>query len=760
MTKASAIALAVCGAFALSAPIAEARITRIEIDPARSQSPTFGGYSWPGVGQYEKVVGIAYGEVNPRDRQNRDIVDIEFAPRNARGNVEYAFNFYILKPIDLKKGARKMMYEPPNRGGKTWAALGRITVPALANGDDPGSAITDPTVLANSFLMPRGYTIGWSGWEDLDSLDNADFNATASLPIARNRDGSSITGPSYEYIVTGGSSSALSYAAADTDKSKATLTHRVHLNDLPEVVPAFGSSACATATVCWDYNATGTPGTAIRLRSPVGASVNFIANDIYEFAYIAKDPKVNGLGFAAVRDWMEFLRYKRRDDHNNPNPLARHIKRVYTEISSQPGRLLNDFRHLGFNETEGGKKAFDGHMQWIAAGNGINMNYRFSQSGRTERNRQNHLFIEGRFPFANVMTHDPITGKTDSRYKSCERTDTCPLGMEIYSANEYWVKAASLLHTTPDGTRDLRDSPYTRNYFMSSMRHGTAATPGGIPGTPPSRGACQQSDNPLNSAPVQRALFIALDEWATKGKRPPASRVPKLRNGTLVPPLPQSGMGFPNIPSPFLDIPGPFVTYTGLKTTRYHFDYGLNFYETGIATINPPVFPFTTPSYQDNPANGPIYPSFIPKTDRDGNDIAGVRLPDVTVPLATYTGWALRRGVHANDGCEAAGQFIPFAMNAAQRAANDPRPSVAERYPTFGDYHRKIVRAVEEMVEDRLLLCEDVEAQLTRLVAAGLTRGVPPPEGGVLPAVQLPKQCLAGKDKDRDDDDDDDDDDD
>ena len=726
---------------------ADARITRIEIDTARSQSPTFGGYSWPEVGQYEKVVGKAFGEVNPHDRQNRGIVDIEFAPRNARGNVEYSFNFYILKPIDLKKGARRMMYEPPNRGGKTWAALGRVTVDPGGNGDDPGSAITNPTVLANSFLMPRGYTIAWSGWEDLDTLDNASFNSTASFPVAKfaptpaNPTGT-ITGPSYEYIVLGApaASVALTYPAATLDKTKATLTHRVHLNDAPQVIPAAG----------WNYNAAGT---AISL-----ASGNFIANDIYEFAYTAKDPKVNGLGFAAVRDWMEFLRYERRDDYNNPNPLARHIKRVYTEISSQPGRLLNDFRHLGFNETESGRKAFDGHMQWIAAGNGINMNYRFSQSGRTERNRQNHLFIEGRFPFANVMTHDPITGKTDSRYKSCERTDTCPLGMEIYSANEYWVKAASLLHTTPDGTRDLPDSKFTRNYFMSSMRHGTAASPAG-PGTLPSRGLCQQADNPLNSAPVQRALFIALDEWATKDKRPPASRVPKLRDGTLAPPLPQSGMGFPNIPSPFADTPGPLVTYTGLKTTRYHFDYGLNFYETGIATINPPVFPFTTPAYQDNAGNGPIYPSFIPKTDSDGNDIAGVRLPDVTVPLATYTGWALRRGAQASDGCEAAGQFVPFATTQAVRLqTNDPRRSVAERYTTFGDYHRKIVRAVEDMVEDRLLLCEDVEAQLTRLMQAGLVRGVPAPVGGVLPAVQLPQQCFKDKHHDRDDDDGDDDD--
>ena len=741
MKRSMLLALAVSATFA--APFAEARITKIEIDTARSQSPTFGGYSWPGVGQYEKIVGKAYGEVNLHDRQNRVIVDIELAPVNSRGNVEYSFNFYILKPIDLEKGARKMMYEPPNRGGKTWAALGRVTVDPGGDGDDPGSAITNPTVLANSFLMPRGYTIAWSGWEDLGTLDT--FNASAHFPTATvpptpaNPTGT-ITGPSYEYIVVGAAASsvALSYPAATLDKTQATLTHRVHLNDAPQVIPASG----------WNYNAAGT---AISL---VGGT--FVANDIYEFAYTAKDPRVNGLGFAAVRDWMEFLRYKRRDDHGNANPLARHIKRVYTEISSQPGRLLNDFRNLGFNETESGKKAFDGHMQWIAAANGINMNYRFSQSGRTERNRQNHLFIEGRFPFANVMTHDPITRKTDSRYRSCEQTDTCPFGMEIYSANEYWVKAASLLHTTPDGTRDLRDSPFTRNYFMSSMRHGTAATPAGTPsGTPPGRGLCQQSDNPLNSAPVQRALFIALDEWATKDKEPPHSRVPKLRDGTLVPPLPQSGMGFPNIPSPFADTPGPLVTYTGLKTTRYHFDYGLNFYETGIATVNPPLFPFRTPSYQDNPGNGPIYPSFIPKTDSDGNDIAGVRLPDVTVPVATYTGWALRRGVHANDGCESSGQFIPFAMTEAVRGS-DPRPSVAARYPTFAAYHGKVRRALNGMVSDRLLLCEDAGTEEARLMQVGLTRGVPPPAGGVLPAVELLAACEPkhhGKDDNDDDDD-------
>src|SRR4029434_5141961 len=189
---------------------------------------------------------------------------------------------------------------------------------------------------------------------------------------------------------------------------------------------------------------------------------NFVANDIYEFSYKAKDPKVTGIGFAAVRDFNSYLRYSTNAD----NPMAGDITRIYTEISSQPGRMLNDFRHLGFNEDEQGRKVFDGNMQWISAGSGIGMNYRFSQSGRTERNRQDHLYGENLFPFANVSTTDPFTGITASRYDACQMTNTCAFGVEIYSANEYWVKTASLLHTQPDGSADLPDSQYTRNSFM------------------------------------------------------------------------------------------------------------------------------------------------------------------------------------------------------------------------------------------------------------------------------------------------------
>jgi alpha/beta hydrolase family protein len=709
--------------------LSEARVVSVQMS-----APTiaFGGYSWPGVGQYVKITGVAYAEVDPNDSRNSIIVDIGLAQmqaapgqpgRTASGKVAYLFNFYILKPANLSavdhtlNGYGKVMYEPPNRGNKTWTALGRVS----GGGNDPASIVdTAANPLAIAFLMKRGYTLVWSGWEPLVPLASlgTSLTASAALPVAKNPDGSTITGKAYEYNApgAGATSISLSYPAADTsDKTTPILTHRVHLDDMPAVV----------SPMSWTYNA---GGTAISLLPP---GTPLVANDIYEFSYMAKDPTVAGLGFAAVRDWNSWLKYATVDDLGNANPLANYITNIYTEISSQPGRLLNDFRHLGFNEDESGRKVLDGLMQWIAAGSGIGMNYRFSQSGRTERNRQDHLYAENLFPFANVPQTDPFTGITDSRYAKCQATWTCPLGVEIYSGNEYWVKSASLLHTTADGSRDLPESPYSRDYFMSSMQHGGAAFPIGDPSTLstriPGRGACQQRTNPLNSAPVQRALFLALDKWSTQGIPAPDSRVPRLFNGTMTLP---ANTGFPtNIPDPFMETANGKVTYTGLKTTRYRLLMGDSFYSMGIPSAFPPPI---MPPYEINTAvpivsvNGPIYPSFVPITDSDGNDIPGLRLPDVTVPLATYTGWALRSGVWHNDGCEGSGQFIPFAPTAAARAASgDPRPSVAERYPTFTDYDNKVINAMNAMIQERTLLCEDAPSERDRLRSRAADLGVP-----------------------------------
>ena len=476
-----------------AATVAQARITSIQI---LSRGTAFGGYSFPLIGQYEFITGIATGEVDPTDQQNALITDIALAPRNQRGNVVYQHNFYILKPLDLSHGNHKMMYEPPNRGSKTYQTLNNTPT-----GTNDPQALTDPDVLQSSFLWSRGYTTVWSGWENnLGPLTG--LVATASLPVATGPGNATITGPGYEYIVSPGATYTLAYPAASGTQGapNATLTHRVHLDDPPQPVPASG----------WAY--TDATNTAIKLTTG-----SFITNDIYEFSYIAKNPTVNGLGLAAIRDFNAFLRFAKADDAGTPNPLAGDVQRIYTETSSQPARTLNDFVHLGFNEDEQHRKVFDGMMQWIGAGDGLNMNYRWSQTKRTERNRQEELYLEGLYPFANVPTYDPISNSIDWRYKRCEETRTCPLATEFYSANEYWVKAGSLMSTDPTGRFDLPDHPLTRLYFLSSKQHGGA-------GDPTSKGLCQQFLNPLDSAPVAAR---AVGPISTSDGRPRASPPPE-----------------------------------------------------------------------------------------------------------------------------------------------------------------------------------------------------------------------------------------
>src|SRR5262245_2379914 len=219
-------------AMLLMPALSEARVISVQMS-----TPTiaFGGYAWPGVGQYEKITGVVYAEVDPADPRNAIIVDIGLAQtqagggqpgKTASGTVAYLFNFYMLKPVNLHQvdpslnGYGKVMYEPPNRGNKTWTALGRVT----GGGNDPAT-ITDPAILANSFVTPRGYTLVWSGWEPLVPLANLGTSLTAAtaLPVAKNADASTITGPAYEYSAGGGAVISLSYPAATLDKTKATL---------------------------------------------------------------------------------------------------------------------------------------------------------------------------------------------------------------------------------------------------------------------------------------------------------------------------------------------------------------------------------------------------------------------------------------------------------------------------------------------------------------------------------------------------------
>jgi hypothetical protein len=637
---------------------------------APSQMPTFAGTSFGPVGTYDKIRGTATGALDPKDPKNAVITDIALAPVDANGLVEYNMDFYILKPTDLTKGNHKVFFELPNRGGKQYGPLN-----LSAGGNDPTTAADAGT----AFLQNQGYTIVWGGWESTVSRANNSMGVTT--PVAMNADGSSITGPVYEYLESDAANTlsfTTTYNTNTTDTTQATLTVKAHLTDAPTTIPSTG----------WTWTS---PNTIALL--PAGTA--FTQSAIYELVFTAKDPWVAGIGLAAIRDLASFLRNATTDvTSGTANPLAGDVKRMVSFGSSQPARTMNDFVWLGFNQDLNGLQVFDGVFNWVAGGDGVAINYRFEQSGMTERNRQQHFYPEGIFPFAYATISDPLTGKTDGRDSRCSVSNTCPLVMNIDSANEYWVKAGSMLHTDASGN-DLPDAPNFRTYLISGSQHGG-------PGAANSLGVCQQFLNPTDQFPALRALFVDLDEWID-GTAPPPSMVPRRSDGTAVfasttanSPLgigvvSQSALGFPSIPG---------VLFTGLITVHNVFNWGPQFDQGIIANAIPQ-------------ATGKVYPNFVSKVDVDGNEIAGIRLPPVAVPVATTAGWNLRAtALGGPDGCESSGTSIPFAPDMPTRmglvAGVDPRLSLTERYGTHAAYAAAVAQSANGLATQRFLLPIDV----------------------------------------------------
>jgi Alpha/beta hydrolase domain len=663
--------LSLTGAALCGAPSAQARVTQVVI--TATETPTFGGKSFGAAGQYERVSGQIVGEVDPKDPLNAIVVDIDLAPKNPNGTVTYSTDFQILRPIDRAKGNKRLIYEITNRG--------RTNVLETLNDSKTGNDTATSGDAGNGFLMRQGYIVLESGWDFSAPRNGKLF--TATVPVAKNPDGSSITGPNTEeFVIDKGATPAsqrLTYPAASAEKSKASLTVRRNYADAPIPVPATD----------WDY--VDAKLNAVKLTSGnFGAAGSFGPTALYEFTYVAKDPVVASLGLAAIRDIATYLRNAETDDKGVPNPLAGDVAFIYSFCSSQPCRTMHDYVQLGFNQAEraagAAPPAFDGILNWKAGGSGLFINYRFSQPVRTHRQHIARWTPEYQFPFADQKLTDTVTGKTDFRLRRCEATATCPKIFEANSSNEYWAKASSMMQTDSLG-HDLGGVANVRYYLLASLPHGAGNGPG----------ICAQPRNPLRPNAALRALLVDLDAWVTAGTAPPADRLPRVADGTLAPPLPQDASGFPRIPG---------VVYNGVHHTGDLWDFGPDV-DKGFVSVLPPRL------------IGTPYPVFVPKADADGNDIAGVRLPEVAVPVATYTGWALR--ADGLDGCDAAGQKIAFARTKAERlAAGDPRPSLEERYADHGAYVSAVTRAAQALKAERFLLDEDAAAATAAAQAASV----------------------------------------
>lgn len=653
---------------ALSGADATAEVVRFEI--LEVQSPTFDGRAFGHVGQYEKIIARAFLAVDPDHPRNAGIVDLNLAPRNDAGRVQFVADVMILKPIDLDLGNRRILYGVVNRGRN-------LTVGLL--NDAPRS--NNPTTAAdagNGYMMREGYTLVWSGWQG--DLAPGDGRLRLEVPIV-----SDVTGPNTDEFIFDHTDSPvvvpLSYPVANLDPDRATLTIRQHEHDRPVMPPGLSFEYSQPA-------AGGTPTPRVRhivLHRPTG----YDAGAIYEFTYPARDPAVMGLAFASTRDVVSFLRREVSDAGGQPNPLAPRgapsVRYAYSLGVSQSGRFLRDFLYQGFNQDEQGRMVFEGIMPHVAGSRKTFTNARWAQPGRYSRQHETHLTPGDQFPFSYGVLTDGLTGKRDGIFARCLADGGCPKVIHTDTSTELWQARSSLVVTDTAGA-DIDLPPNVRAYLFGSAPHS-----GAIDGVPQPTPTCQHLRNPLHAGAPMRALLHALNRWQSDGVAPPASRYPSRRAGTLVSADPAS-LDFPLIPT---------VAYRGrvneLRVTNY--------------TERPPTV-------------GMPYPVYVAKIDADGNDVAGIRLPAVQVPRGTYLGWNQRRSGHAKGAlCSTTGSYIPFAETRSDRlATGDPRLSVEERYPTPHLYAQELHRAVDQLVTDRLLLAEDSERMVAPLRANRLGR--------------------------------------
>ncbi len=607
-----------------------AQITGFDLDVV--ESPALGGRSFGEIGRYERLRGVVSGEVDPADPRHAHIVNLDRAPRNAAGRVEYRATVEIHRPIDMRRWNRAIFHTVSNRGG---------------------AGAAEPALLERGFAFVR---VGWQG--DLTATDS---NIVARLPVASNADGSPIVGPALEEFIFNDaepvSRGRLTYPAATIEPRGGMLSVRA-TQDAERRRPA---------DLRWRY----VSDREIEIDRPAG----YDGGAIYEFIYEAKDPIVLGLGFAAMRDAISFLRYATADRDGNPNPLAAPGLPV-TAISlgiSQSGRMLRDFLYQGFNEDVDGRIVFDGMHPNIAGSRKTFTNYPFGQPGRWQKQHEDHVYPGDQFPFTYATLTDPLSGRTDGLQERCRASNTCPKIVHSDGEAELWQARASLVVTDPTGGHiDLPDN--VRVYLLAGTQHGGGP---GVHTGPSSRGICRNPSNPLALADTRTALSVALYEWVANGVAPPPSRFPTVADGGLVA---ASDLEFPAIPA---------VEYSGSYNPLHLADH----------RSLPPMY-------------GDAYRVLVGRIDADGNMVDGVRHPNLAVPVGTHTGWNLRRAGFGEGGqCAGAGSFIPFAATEADReASGDPRPSFEARYPTRAAYVQATSEAADRLVEERLLLPGDAKA--------------------------------------------------
>ncbi len=649
------------------------------------REPFAGGRSFGEVGPYEKLVGVARFAVDPGHPRNRWIIDLDKAPRNSAGKVEFQADIYLLVPKQPEKGNGAIFYDVNNRGNKL--ALGMF---------NSGGGGNDPNDAGNGFLFRRGYTIVWCGW--IGEVLPGNHRLLLHAPVAT-ENGEPIKGLVRFEMVTDSPAESLplsrreghgSYSPTKEGEARATLTWRMRETDKRVPIPREQWQLERKPLPPVEQ---GVPGALGQIRCKLAGG--FRPGYIYELICECQDPVVQGLGYAATRDLISYLRYedtKQNPLHKTDGKLA--IDRAIGFGVSQSGRFLRNFLYLGVNADEKDRKVFDGLMPHVAGGGLGFFNHRFAQPTRHNGQQEEHLYPGDAYPFTYSESPQAFVRATDGKVVELNRNEGIltrlrsdnprfiPKIMHTQSAAEYWHRSGSLVHTDSLGRKDAAIPDEVRIYAFGGTQHGPAADP-------PGRGIADNLNNPADYRPLLRALLDALDLWVRDGKVPPPSVYPRIDQKTLVH-WRQEDSGFPALPG---------VRYPELIQRPPVLDYGPDFATRGIISLEPPRL------LGD-------YVVKVPRSDADGNDLGCLLPPEVAVPLATYTGWNLRRRDAGAEGMLASltGSYLPFPRTAAERkATGDPRRSVAERYGTFEQYKKRCAAACAELVKRRYLLQEDAD---------------------------------------------------
>ena len=638
-----------------------ARVVRVEVV---SRDAVLNGKSFGDAGAYERITGRIYFSVPVNNPHNQRIVDLKRAVNLKNGEVEFSSDFVALRPKESGKGNGSMILESPNRG------YSRII--SVVDGGDWNAA----NDAGDAWLLRNGFTIVSLGWQwDAPGADALKLYA----PIAK-ENGKMITGllrgdlmlskPMAE-IPLGhmqiGHIGGTEYPVAAPDDPRNALTVRNSREAARTVIPRSE----------WQFAQT-VDGKLIPSDRFIHLHGGFQAGKIYEYVYVVADPVVAGLSFAAFRDFASYAKHA--------NDAIAPAQRVYGEGISQNGRFLRNLLYDGFNADEDGNIALDGVLAHVAGAGRGSFNYRFAQPSRDAQPTSSIFFPTDIFPFTDQPEKDPLTGESGGILDRAAVEKVTPKIFFSNTSYEYWGRAAALTHVSADGKQDVALSDNVRIYHLTGLQHFSGPFP-------PRKGdgdlMGQEPQSPLPVKYFWRAMIADMDAWVRNGTPPPASAYPKIADGTLVP---LRGYAFPNIPG---------VNKPHEATAAYRIDFGPN-WRDGVLSLEPPKV-------------GEAFPVLVPQVDPDGNERDGVRLPEITVPLATYASWNLRDPSIGAPDQRVSFELsdIPLSRNAAERAkSGDPRKSVAERYASREDYLSRYAKALDELVQQRRILAEDRDAML------------------------------------------------